>query len=204
MKLGVCTFLTLAVAACAGCATGSKTSLKAETTPTAAPIPAAEAAPEAPADPPEKSGTELWAEKKSREEVVSPSTTPAMDPMTVDGAMESALIPNIELTPPKELRPKTRRDLEDGLRLAQKAETFEEATKKLSARLGKPNWTENGQRRVWIAKDGANCHRLILATDGSVETEIAPMTEWRMLSGLAQQNPCTGEVQRGVPGLKGR
>lgn len=122
--------------------------------------------------------------------------------MAVGEAMESATTTKIELTPARELRSKSMRDLQDGRKLAEKAATFDEAVQKLGVRLGKPTWVENGQKRVWVVRDGARCYRLVLDTDGSIVTETAPANEWRMLSALSQQNACTGAVIDGIPGMK--
>ena len=55
-------------------------------------------------------------------------------------------------------------------------------------------------RSVWIARDGKQCHRLVLDADGQMDVESVPTTEWRTLSALAQQNACSGEIRRGMPG----
>lgn len=36
--------------------------------------------------------------------------------------------------------------------------------------------------------------------DGSVAVETAAKTDWTMLSALAKQSTCAGEIQRGLPG----
>jgi hypothetical protein len=178
------------------------------------PSPSAEAAAPSPVPPaasdeevtPAKSGVEAWAEKKSRhEELPAPADTRDTrdtDPLSVGAAIESGTTTKVEITPARELRTKTRRDLDDGMKLAEKTATFEEAVKKLTARLGKPTWIENGKKRVWVANDGQQCHRLVLDTDGSLEAETEPTGTWKMLSGFSQQNACSGVVQRGVPGMQ--
>jgi len=70
--------------------------------------------------------------------------------------------------------------------------------RKITARIGKPSWTENGNKRIWIAADGQSCHRLVLEADGSVTSETASKNEWRMLAATAQQNACSGEIKRGL------
>lgn len=151
---------------------------------------------------PGPTSAEAWAEAKVAKENAETARAPreGLDPLAVNGTLEEAAIPKIELTPAKELRSKSHGDLEAGLAIVQKEKSFDGALKALTVRLGKPTWTENGQKRIWIAKDGKGCHRFVLDADGEVALESASMTEWRMLSALAQQNACTGEVRRGVPG----
>ena len=120
------------------------------------------------------------------------------DPLAVGGALEAASIPKIEQTPAKELRPKSRGDLEAAMAIVRSESTVERAVKRVTARLGKPNWTEDGKKRVWIAKDGKGCHRFVLDADGQADIDSAPASEWRMLAATAQQNACTGEIRRGV------
>ena len=43
-----------------------------------------------------------------------------------------------------------------------------------------------------------NFDRLVLEADGPAEIETASKTEWRMLTATARQNPCTGEIKRGI------
>jgi len=120
------------------------------------------------------------------------------DPLAVGGALEAASIPKIEKTPAKELRPKSRGDLEAAMAIVRSESTVERAVKRVTMRLGKPSWTEDGKKRVWIAKDGKGCHRFVLDADGQADIDSAPATEWRMLAATAQQNACTGEIHRGV------
>jgi len=116
--------------------------------------------------------------------------------------MESAVTTKIELTPARQLRTKSVRDLEDGRKIAEKAETYDEAVKKLVVRLGKPTWVEDGKKHVWVVRDSTHCYRLALGGDGSIETETVTPNDWRMLSALSQQNACTGAVKNGIPGMK--
>ncbi|HEY8076509.1 MAG TPA: hypothetical protein VIF62_20435 [Labilithrix sp.] len=120
------------------------------------------------------------------------------DPLAVGGALEAASIPKIEKTPAKELRPKSRGDLEAAMAIVRTESTVERAVKRVTARIGKPTWTEDGKKRVWIAKDGKGCTRFVLDADGQADIENARVTEWRMLAATAQQNACTGEIRRGV------
>lgn len=149
----------------------------------AAPLPAAPAAPAAPAPAPAPAK-----EKQS------------LDPLSVGSDLEAAAVPTIVQTPAKELRPQSRAGFESALKLMQGEGTPEAAAKKLTARLGKPTWIESGKKRVWIAKDGKSCHRFVLDADGQADLETASASEWRMLTALAKQNACTGEIKRGALG----
>ncbi|AKV04146.1 hypothetical protein AKJ09_10809 [Labilithrix luteola] len=131
-----------------------------------------------------------------------PSDGTNADPLAIGDAMEAGPTTTVVVTPARQLRPKTVRDLEEAHQLAQKMETFDEAMKKLTVRLGKPNWVENGRKNVWVVRDSTHCYRLVLEADGSIETEKVVADEVRMLSALSQQNLCTGVVVNGVPGLK--
>lgn len=124
------------------------------------------------------------------------------DPLAIDAELEAASIPTIELTPKKELSPRSRADFDAAVTTLANETSLEGAVKKLVARLGKPTWVEGGKRRVWIARDGKSCHRLVLDADGQAEVETAPASEWRMLTALAQQNACTGEIKKGSLGGK--
>ncbi len=128
------------------------------------------------------------------------ATKESLDPLAVDGALEAASVPTVVMTPAKEVRAKSRGELDSAMGVLKNASTPEEAAKKVTARLGKPTWTENGKKRVWIAKDGKSCHRFVLDGDGQADIETALASEWRMLSALAQQNACTGEIKRGSLG----
>ena len=185
--------LGMSVLALSGCASAPASS------PTT-PAPASSAAPveeaptpgeeeEAAPEPPKQSSAEAWAEKRSREEAAA-------------APPESAVTTKIELTPARQLRTKSVRDLEDGRKIAEKAETYDEAVKKLVVRLGKPTWVEDGKKHVWVVRDSTHCYRLALGGDGSIETETVTPNDWRMLSALSQQNACTGAVKNGIPGMK--
>jgi hypothetical protein len=151
-----------------------------------------------------RSAAERWAESKMDKEIAETKKQPreALDPLSESGALEAASIPKVELTPAKELRGKSRGELDAAIGVVKSAATVDEAAKKLVARLGKPTWIENGQKRVWVANDGARCHRLVLDADGSVEVQAATRSESIMLTALARQSACTGEITRGVPGSK--
>ena len=103
-----------------------------------------------------------------------------------------------EMTPAKEVRAKSKADLYAGVAVMRSATTVDEAAKKITQRIGKPTWTENGQKRIWVVMAGNKCHRLVLTPDGEANVEEASKKEWRGLSALAQQNPCTGEIKRGI------
>lgn len=205
MKLAAALLLSVAITGCAS----APQSASPVTSPSAA-APEAPAAPpaaedEAPVEAPSQSAAEAWAEKKAHaEESAAPesSGSAGADPLAVGDTLASASTTKIELTNARELRRKTRRDLEDGQKIVEKATTFEEAVQKLGTRLGKPNWIESGKKRVWVVTEGTQCYRLMLDADGSTETDTASTTESRMLSALSQQNPCTGAVQNGMPGMK--
>lgn len=122
----------------------------------------------------------------------------ALDPLAEDDSIAS--IPKIERTPAKEIRARSRGDLEAAMALAKRTSTLDAAAAAITKRAGKPSWIENGQRRVWVAKDGARCHKLVLDTDGSLDLETAQASDWKMLSAMTQQNECTGEIKRGMPG----
>jgi hypothetical protein len=205
MKLASALVLSVAITGCASAPTSAApVAAPTATTPEAPATPAA-AETEAPAEAPSQTAAEAWAEKKANAEAAAApesSGQAGADPLAVGGAMESASTTKIELTKARELRRKTRRDLEDGQKLVEKSTTFDEALQKLGTRLGKPNWIESGKKRVWVVTEGTQCYRLSLDADGSTETDTASTTESRMLSALSQQNPCTGAVQNGMPGMK--
>jgi hypothetical protein len=121
----------------------------------------------------------------------------ALDPLS-GGAIEEASIPKIELTPAKELRAKSRADFDAAMGIVKHAATVEDAAKKITARLGKPTWTENGKKRIWIAKSPKGCDRFILDADGEAEIESVVGVDWRMLAATADLNACTGEIRRGM------
>ncbi len=141
-------------------------------------------------------------EKEPEVEVPAPalakSEPKSMDPLAIDASLEASSVPKIEVTPKKEVRAHNRGELAATATALQQDTSLEQATKHAVARLGKPTWIENGNKRVWVALDGAQCHRLVLAADGSVDLETVQKTERTMLSALARQNVCTGEIERGV------
>lgn len=130
-------------------------------------------------------------------EVIGPAEKESLDPLSVGGSLEAASVPTVVKTPGKELRPLSRGDLDSAMKILEGAGSPEAALKKIVARLGKPTWTENDKKRVWIAKEGKACHRFALDNDGQADIETAPATEWRMLSANARQNACTGEIKKG-------
>lgn len=161
---------------------------------------------EAPTQKAAPSEAEKWAEQKVKEEAQkekaksSGGAQKGGDPLAMDDALEESNIPKIELTPAREVRGKSRGDLDAAVGLLQGETSVDGAAKKLTVRLGKPSWTENGSKRVWVAMAGAQCHRLVLEPDGTAEVETASKTEWRMITATARMNPCTGEIKRGIEG----
>jgi len=168
---------------------------------------AEEASPSAP--PSSKTAAEDWAEKKvaaeaetAKKEAREPRE--ALDPLAMGSDLEESSIPKTELTPAGQLRAKSPAELNAALGVVKSESSVEGAAQKLTQRLGKPTWTEapksaeNAKRRVWVANAGATCQRLVLEADGSVELDSASKTEWRMLTASARQNPCTGEIKRGI------
>lgn len=159
-----------------------------------------------------KPGAEEWAEKKvaaeakSAEKEARSGERPreALDPLAMGSELEESSIPNIDRTTKGQVRAKSPGELSAALSVLKSESSVEGAVKKLMQRLGKPSWTEapkgteNAKRYVWIAGTGATCQRLVLEADGSVEVEPASSTEWRMLTVSARQNPCTGEIRRGI------
>jgi hypothetical protein len=151
------------------------------------------------AEPKTKTAAEEWAEKKVQADT-NAKTAPreSGDPLAMNSDVEAASIPKIDMTPAKELRAKSKGDLYAAVALMRSATSVEDAAKKITGRLGKPTWTENGQKHIWVVTAGPKCHRLVLTPDGEANVEDASKTEWRGLSALAQQNPCTGEIKRGI------
>lgn len=158
-----------------------------------------------------KATAEQWAEQKIAAEIetTKKESSPvaqgdAFDPLAISSELEEASIPTTEMTPSNQLRPKTPNELNAAIGVVTSESSVEGAAKKLTARLGKPSWTESSKgsdkakRRVWVASHGDRCHRLVLEADGSVEVESASKSEWRLLSAMARQNPCTGEIKRGM------
>jgi hypothetical protein len=158
-------------------------------------------APEQKATPTE---AEKWAEQKVREEAQKAKGSGVAqkggDPLAMNDALEESNIPKIELTPAREVHGKSRGDLDAAMKMLENESSVDGAAKKLTMRLGKPSWTENGKKRVWVATAGAQCHRLVLEADGTAEVETASKTEWRMITATARMNPCTGEIKRGIEG----
>lgn len=207
MKFVLC--LGLALLVFNGCASQKATPAAPPPSPApaAAPAETAEADAEEPEEEaPKQSAAEAWAEQKMRAEAdaAPPSATDSVgaDPLAIGEGMASASTTNVEVTPVRQLRPKTVRDLEDGRKIAEKTDTFDEAVQKLKTRLGKPTWIENGKKHVWVVRDRTQCYRLVLDADGSIVTETVVADEMRMVSALSQQNACTGVVVNGVPGMK--
>jgi hypothetical protein len=146
-----------------------------------------------------KTAAEQWAEAKVAKETAS-SPTPkreGFDPLSEGAALEAAAIPKIERTEKKLLRAKSRGDLDAALSVVKTASTVDEAVTKLTTRLGKTTWVENGNRRVWVAPDGSRCHRLVLDGDGAVHVETVAKADAIRLTTTVRQNPCTGEIERG-------
>ena len=110
-------------------------------------------------------------------------------------------LPKIDFTAKKELKKKSRADLNAALSAGQQASTVEDAVKAMEKRAGKPTWVEeNGKSRVWIVTEGQKCHRLSLDNGGEINLEVSPVTEWHMLAVGARQNVCTGEIRAGIVG----
>mgnify|MGYP001123126901 CR=1 FL=1 len=159
------------------------------------------------AQPKAKTAAEDWAEKKVAAELANEPIAPSRDgadPLAIDSELEESSIPHMEITPAGQVRKKSPGELNRAIGLVKSASTLEGAVKKLTQRLGKPSWTEapksspNAKRRVWVAPAGNQCHRLVLEADGAVQVETASKSEWRMLTASARQNPCTGEIKRGI------
>jgi hypothetical protein len=153
-----------------------------------------------------KSAAEQWAEKKAAAEAASVKTAPreTSDPLAMNSELEESSIPSTEITPASQVRAKSPGELNAAVGVVKSETSVDGAAKKLTERLGKPNWSEapksamNAKRRVWVAAAGGQCQRLVLEADGTVEVETASKTEWRMLTASARQNPCTGEIKRGI------
>lgn len=147
---------------------------------------------------------EKWAEDKVLAEAKNAKSSgfsqKGGDPLAMNDALEDSAIPKVEQTPAREVRAKGRGDLDAAMALLRNESSVEGAAKTLTVRLGKPSWTENGTKRIWVAPAGAQCHRLVLEADGTAEIETASKSEWRSLTATARQNPCTGEIKRGIEG----
>lgn len=181
--------LVLALAACGG---ASKPHVETVSTTSAALTAQGEQAPAG------KTSAEQWAEAKIAKENVAPKrAADGLDPLSEGAALEAAAIPKIERTDKKQLRAKSRGDLDAALSVMKSASTVDEAVTKLTARLGKTTWVENGTKRVWVAPEGARCHRLVLEGDGSVHVETVAKSDAIRLTTTVKQDPCTGEIERG-------
>ncbi|MFO0679456.1 MAG: hypothetical protein U0169_23215 [Polyangiaceae bacterium] len=131
-------------------------------------------------------------------EPMGPAALDVLDPLAVNGALEESTVPKVVLTPAKDVKKKSRFDLDGALSAAKSAKTVDEASSVITKRVGKPSYVEaEGQRRVWIAPDGTKCHRLVLDSDGSLELETAASNEWKSLSMAAKQKLCSGEIKKG-------
>jgi hypothetical protein len=116
------------------------------------------------------------------------------DPLGMDGALGA--LPEVVFTPPAELRRNHVGDLKEALALATRESEADLAAAKVTKRLGKPTWVENGTKRVWVVGDARQCQRLVLRGDGAIDLDGAERSEWRMLSTFARQNTCSGEVEK--------
>ncbi len=186
----------LASAALAACASAPKPEAEtARTKTTSAAITASGDEPAAS----EKTAAERWAESKSAKDdtKVARPAGEGFDPLSEGAALEAANIPKIERTDKKLVRGKSRGELGAALDVVKTAATVEEAVTKLTSRLGKVSWTENGSKHIWIANDASTCHRLILEADGSVHVETVAKKDMIRLTTTVRQNPCTGEIERG-------
>jgi hypothetical protein len=149
---------------------------------------------------------EQWAEKKVSADPDGTKAAPreAGDPLAMNSEIEESSIPKVDLTPASQVRPHSPGELNASVGLVASASSVDEAAKKLTQRLGAPSWIESlkgsdAKRRVWIAPAGPmKCQRLVLEPDGTVDVETSSKTEWRMLAASARQNPCSGEIQRGI------
>jgi hypothetical protein len=159
-----------------GCAGASKEPLPSMT---AASVPGPQApasAPKEEAAPPEQSDSRAKASAKAADS-------------------DADNLPKIVFTPKGELRNITRAKLEAAMKAVKKETTPQGATATLSAALGKPTWIEDETTRIWVATDTAQCVRLILQEDGSVDFEVGRSTESKRLSPTARQNLCTGKIE---------
>lgn len=149
---------------------------------------------------------EKWAEKKAAAEAraTDQKARESLDPLAMGSELEESVIPVVERTPASRVRAKGPSELDAAMTAVSSASSVDDAERMLTQRLGRPSWTEapksspGAKRRVWVASAGATCHRLVLEADGTMEVESLRTSEWRMLTGSARQNPCTGEIRRGV------
>lgn len=186
----------VASAALAACASAPKPEGETARTKTTSAAMTVEGAEPAPA---EKTAAEKWAESKVAKEdaKVARPAGEGLDPLSEGAALEAANIPKIERTEKKLVRAKSRGELDAALSVVKTAASVEEAVTKLTARLGKVSWTENGSKHIWIANDASTCHRLILEADGSVHVETVAKKDMNRLTTTVRQNLCTGEIERG-------
>jgi hypothetical protein len=127
---------------------------------------------------------------------VDPPSTPkpSGDPLGLDGAVGA--LPDVVFTPRAELRRNGLGDLKEALSLATRESAPDAAAAKITRRLGKPTWVENGSKRVWVVGNGRRCQRLVLRGDGAIDLDGALRSEWTMLSTFARQNMCSGEIEK--------
>jgi hypothetical protein len=114
-----------------------------------------------------------------------------LDPLALSGSLS---LPKIERTPKNQLRANSRGDLDAALAMAEKQKSVEAASSALVKRLGKPTWTEDGKRQVWVAATGDGCYRLVLEPDGSLEIDGAKKDQKMTLAPGTTQDMCTGEI----------
>jgi hypothetical protein len=164
--------------------------------------------PDAPsaASPNGKTAAEEWAERKAAVEAEQVKRAPrgSADPLAMNSELEESAIPKTDITPKGQVRAKSPGELNAAMNDVKASSSVESAAKRLTARLGKPTWIESpkgqekSKRRIWVAPVGNQCHRLVLDSDGTALVETASQAEWRMLAATARQNPCSGEIKRGL------
>jgi hypothetical protein len=198
----------LLTGALVGCASTPKIDSTALTAATVSPAPKEDSVTSAD----DRSGAERWADEKAKKDAEREARemrdakkgSTALDPLEMGGEIEESSIPNVTLTPSAKQRAKTLGDLKAALGMVRETTTLEGAVKTFTDRLGPPTWvespkgSESAKRRVWVSPSGARCHRLVLEPDGTMDIDSASKTEPRMLSASARQNPCTGEITRGL------
>lgn len=193
MKTTTGSLLVVLLGTLVGCASGEKPRAETVSTTSAAMTKAEE--------PAATTTAEQWAEAKIAKENAktgeTKKATEGLDPLSEGASLEAASIPKVEFTDKKQVRAKTRGELDAALSVMKTAASVEEAATKLTARLGKVSWTENGSKRVWVANEGARCHRLVLDGDGSVNVETVAKKDAIRLTTTVRQDPCTGEIVRG-------
>jgi hypothetical protein len=117
------------------------------------------------------------------------------DPLALTGALS---LPKIERTPTAQLRHNARGDLQAAMAGLAQQKSLEAGTAFLLKRLGKPTWTEDGQKRFWVAKTPEGCYRLVLLADGTADLDGASKGQTTTLAPGAAQNMCTGEIDTGA------